>query len=881
VSGDPNGVFGLDRGTGRLTVNRPSELDPVGTPTYALVVMVSDGAQESAAMPVTIHVVPADAIRITAGSASGREGDVFTFVVQRSGDLSGTTAVHYAVEAAGTNPAGPDDFGGAFPADTLNFAANEASRTIQITTVADDSAEEDERFVVRLSLEPANTTTQVLRSSASAEILDDDTPLQVTRLTRTSTGFVVQLNRPIDLAVLNLDANEGPGSLTLSDVTLANSTGQLVPGSLVVADDLSRATFIATGGVLAPDTYELVLRSGDDGWRSTSARTLDGNLDGTPGDSYTTTFMVSAPAAGAVIVGLPDFARGPGQAVNVPATSTGIPLTLSRGLGVTGLDLQLDYDRTLLDVTGFLLQIDAANAAFNPATGRLTISRATSFTDQTGELTVGYFTATVPDTAVYGAKQVLDITALAVFDDGVAPQALPSIDDDAVHIAAYFGDANGGGTYNAPDATLLQRQIAQLSEGLQAYPLADPMLIADVTSNGLLQANDTTSVQRAITQIAVPGIPGLPPGVVPSAPTGADPRLFIPTDLITRAGQTLTVPVRLEVTETGGISISGMDLALAYDAAAFSVSDVRIGSLLDGNALTAFALLTNSATPGRLLVTASSTEGTALLTEGSLGDLLLIDFTVNLAAADGATAINLLANSGSTFTGLFDNDLNELLLNPSVTNADDDSADGIVTIRTQSWQSPTHRCDVNANGFIEPRDVLIVVNNINQKGARPLPVPFTENEQPPPYLDVSGDGILSPNDVLIVINYINQNGAGPVPEGESPPPAGEGESATFALSEEGRTHQVVRRSALAAGFAEPFTMGLGLDFGAPRSNRIAIDADGPSPGVPAPRPAPPAIQAVDRVFGGAHLPAEHFDSYYESLDELLDESPSDARLTRG
>ena len=149
--------------------------------------------------------------------------------------------------------------------------------------------------------------------------------------------------------------------------------------------------------------------------------------------------------------------------------------------------------------------------------------------------------------------------------DAADPAEIPSIDDDGVHIAAYFADANASRTYNSPDTTLAQRLIAQINDGLPSYPLADPALIVDITLNGRVQANDVASIQRVITQIAVANVPEIPAGITPPAASGADPKISIPRDLTAAPGETVTVPVILEVTEGGGITISGTDIALSYD----------------------------------------------------------------------------------------------------------------------------------------------------------------------------------------------------------------------------------------------------------------------------------------------------------------------------
>lgn len=88
------------------------------------------------------------------------------------------------------------------------------------------------------------------------------------------------------------------------------------------------------------------------------------------------------------------------------------------------------------------------------------------------------------------------------------------------------------------------------------------------------------------------------------------------------------------------------------------------------------------------------------------------------------------------------------------------------------WQN-TPPWDVNDDGEVHPDDVLRLVNDINARDVRSLPVPPIAPDVPPPYLDPSGDNWISPLDVLMVINYINQH---PTAVGETmSPTSGEGE----------------------------------------------------------------------------------------------------------
>lgn len=71
------------------------------------------------------------------------------------------------------------------------------------------------------------------------------------------------------------------------------------------------------------------------------------------------------------------------------------------------------------------------------------------------------------------------------------------------------------------------------------------------------------------------------------------------------------------------------------------------------------------------------------------------------------------------------------------------------------WQNAVNRLDVDASGFVAPIDVLLVVNDINQNGARTLPANKPAGYTGP-LCDTSGDGLVSALDALLVVNAINQ-----------------------------------------------------------------------------------------------------------------------------
>lgn len=105
-------------------------------------------------------------------------------------------------------------------------------------------------------------------------------------------------------------------------------------------------------------------------------------------------------------------------------------------------------------------------------------------------------------------------------------------------------------------------------------------------------------------------------------------------------------------------------------------------------------------------------------------------FLVELTSAANATLANAVA---------------------TVTILDDDSS-------SSPWQNADSVFDIDDDGAIVPRDVLLIFGYINENGAGPLPEPGADG--PPPYYDVTGDNNVTARDGLLVINFINSQNAG-------------------------------------------------------------------------------------------------------------------------
>ncbi len=115
-------------------------------------------------------------LAIAATDASKLEGNSgntpFTFTVSRTGDVTGSTSVSYAVTGSGSNPANAIDFGGVFPSGTLNFDPNVLNQLITVNVSGDTLLESNEGFAVTLSNPSGGATINA--ASAIGTILNDD-----------------------------------------------------------------------------------------------------------------------------------------------------------------------------------------------------------------------------------------------------------------------------------------------------------------------------------------------------------------------------------------------------------------------------------------------------------------------------------------------------------------------------------------------------------------------------------------------------------------------------------------------------------------------------------------------------------------------------------
>jgi len=465
-----------------------------------------------------------------------------------------------------------------------------------------------------------------VRSSANAAIADasDDTfeiiapPLQVVSMTPTESGFDVLFNRAFDPTGFNLYDGAG-GSFGAADVVLTGPTGD-VRGSIVLRGDLMGFTFVRTGGVLPDGSYTLTLKSGAAAIHASGGTLLDGNNDGTGGDDFVVAYDVTG-AAGPHI-GIADFARGPEQEAGLQAT-LGVPITITGAGDITTASFEVHFDPAKLQVTGIE----------NPVGGTATIDLSVAgvakidvtFDAAVGgaNLVLGRLLGTVPASAPYGSKQLLDIRNVVVDDDATAVQ-----DDDGVHVVAYAGDATGNAGYTSLDAQRVLRTVLRFDSGFSAYPLADPLIVGDVSGSGRIEAFDALLILREVLNFPVPEIPDLPANPPSVFRSGPDPLVTLGQVPAAKPGELVSVPVELDT----AAGLDSAQLRIRYDADALKVVRVDKGSLTGD-----FDWFLKKEEPGLLTLDMSRMHAMS----GGQGTLAVIIFQVDAQATTGRYAIDM------------------------------------------------------------------------------------------------------------------------------------------------------------------------------------------------------------------------------------------------
>jgi RHS repeat-associated protein len=362
----------------------------------------------------------------------------------------------------------------------------------------------------------------------SFEIVLDPNLLRVSSIESSDNGVHVRFNQVIDASVLNL-YDQG-GAFGAADV-IVKKGNIVITGSLVMDADGQGFTWLRSDTNFGGGDYSLTLAGRLNGLIDMQGRELDGDVDGVAGGDYVHAFSIASPAADAIL-GVSEFARGPGQIASPSATGQGFTIGLNRGQGASEIAFVLEYNPALLDVSdvrlaggvpsGSTLQYDLGTP------GRIVIQLqlAAPLADNLwhGLVTVR---GSVPVDASYGSAHILHLSEMSL-----NAGSIPVRGNDGLHVVAYLGDADGDRALSLDDASLIRTLIRKENTGFGAYRLLDPMLIADIDRDGVLDRDDSAAVSleaRGFDQIEIPPIPVLPlssalriaPVSEPTAPTAA------------------------------------------------------------------------------------------------------------------------------------------------------------------------------------------------------------------------------------------------------------------------------------------------------------------------------------------------------------------------
>jgi hypothetical protein len=321
-------------------------------------------------------------------------------------------------------------------------------------------------------------------------------------------------------------AAPAPSVLLTTDPGNLQDSAAMVEGSLVLNPATDTIMFVATdtaleasnGSPILPDgTYTAILRSSaaTDGFQALNpgAGFLDGLDSGVAGSGdFTATFTVSASHAD--VVWVPATADGPGQALSAPGqnqANLGYPIYLKDSTGtVTSVLVTLNYNPALLSATG----VSGAGLTLlgSSTPGKAILQYSGPALKAGSQAPIGYLLASVSagtstSPVPYRAEDLLHLTNVSLNGGGV-----PVVAGDALHLVAYVGDADGSGSYSSNDAVLITRVALQSDRGFSAYPLVDPVMVADTDGSGFIPADAALQVNEAgvgypTTTLANPPIP--------------------------------------------------------------------------------------------------------------------------------------------------------------------------------------------------------------------------------------------------------------------------------------------------------------------------------------------------------------------------------------
>jgi hypothetical protein len=414
---------------------------------------------------------------------------------------------------------------------------------------------------------------------------------------------------PLYLSDTTGSVTQVSATLTYNPALLTIMSGSGSPGLTVMVTAPGTATVTYSGPALAAGTQTPIGYLGWSGPEATPSLSSGGGL--VTGTTYY--YVITATDGGSESMpGVQSVAVTPGGGNNT------VLLTWPRGILADGYKIY----RSTTPGSGYnlLATVSGGGSLFYVDSGAMTPAPvAPPTTGSTAQVPAGTALSPVP----YKQKDLLHLSGVAL-NSG----AIPVVTSDAVHVVAYAGDADGNGGYSANDAVLITRALLSTDSGFSAYPLVDPVIVADTDGSGFIPADAAFQANEAGVGLATRtlSIPAVPAGVN-FTPIGnnVDPSLTLPSHLHVGADGTVTLAVNLDDAHPeGSTGLTAGHLALTYDPRVFTVSaaDVHLGSLLAAGSGWSVVPTIDPATGQIAIALSSATPITRILG----GSLVTIDF---------------------------------------------------------------------------------------------------------------------------------------------------------------------------------------------------------------------------------------------------------------
>jgi hypothetical protein len=162
---------------------------------------------------------------------------------------------------------------------------------------------------------------------------------------------------------------------------------------------------------------------------------------------------------------------------------------------VTDVQLTLNYNPALLTVTGVTGAGFALLGSF--AAGQAVLEYSGPALPPGSQTSIGFIVASVPagttaNPTPYKAKDLLHLAGVSL-NGGTIPVAT----SDGLHLVAFVGDADGNSACSNNDAVLITRALLNTDTGFAAYPLVDPVIIADTDGAGFIPADAAFQANEA------------------------------------------------------------------------------------------------------------------------------------------------------------------------------------------------------------------------------------------------------------------------------------------------------------------------------------------------------------------------------------------------